>query len=152
MITETQQGRKTKLELYEMLEEISKAQSYEQRVELVRSFSEKYISFKDYIRCVFDSRIQFLLPNHPPPYTPAEENAVPSTWHKLNNQLKYFVKGLNADNMHPLKRETMFISILESVHPSDAEILVQMILKKTSCEGLTVDVVKEACPNLIITS
>ena len=43
----------------------------------------------------------------------------------------------------------MFLEILEGVHPRDAEILVDMINKKTSVKGLTEKLVKEAYPDLI---
>jgi len=51
--------------------------------------------------------------------------------------------------MHELKRETMFIGMLESVHPRDAEFLVMMLAKKTVCKGLTESVIKEAAPQLL---
>ena len=147
MITELQQGKKSRLELHEMIETIDKAESAK-RVELVREYANTYSSFVDFVRCLFDNRINFLLPAGRPPYTPAEEDKVPSSWHKQNTKLQYFVKGLKADHVHPLKRETMFIGILESVHPADAEILCDMIAKKApAC--LTVETVKEALPQLI---
>ena len=43
----------------------------------------------------------------------------------------------------------MFIGILESVHPQDAEVLIDMVAKKTSAKGLTEKVVREAVPNLL---
>ena len=150
MITELQQGKKSRLELYEIVELIEKSDE-SKRVELIREYSKMYSSFSDYLRCLFDDRIQLLLPEGRPPFTPAEEDKFPSSWHKQNVKLKYFVKGLKAEHMHPLKRETMFIGVLESVHPADAELLCDM-LSKTPPKGLSVETVKEAVPNLIMTS
>ena len=143
MLTELQQGRKSRLELYEIVELIEKSDE-SKRVELIREYSKMYSSFSDYLRCLFDNRIQLLLPEGRPPFTPAEEDKFPSTWHKQNVKLQ-------ADQMHPLKRETMFVGLLESVHPSDAELLCDMI-SKTPPKGLSVETVKEAVPNLIMTS
>jgi hypothetical protein len=139
MITELQQGKKTRLELYEILESIEKCA--DNKLDLIREFANKHASFSDYLRCTFDDRITFLLPDGRPPFDPAEEQAYPSTWHKQNSKLKYIVKGLNADNVNPLRRETIFIGILESVHPLDAEILVDMINKKAPA-SLAVETVK----------
>lgn len=151
MITE-QQGTNRTLQLYEILNLISSKKNKKERVEAVQSFGARYSSFTDYLRCVFDDRVQFLLPEGSPPYTPAIESAVPSTWHKQHMQLAYLVKGGTGPDMIPMKREMIFINILESVHPQDAEVLVDMINKKTKCKGLTKTVVKEAIPNLIMSS
>ena len=148
MITETQQGRSNRVELFELLESIDQA-APESRVDLVKKYIKKYTAFSDYVRCVFDKNITFLLPDSRPPFTPAEEQAVPSSWHRQNTNLTYFVKGLKADHINTIRRESMYIGMLESVHPQDAEILIDMIAKKTPCKGLTVEVVKEVFPNLL---
>jgi len=147
MITEEQQGKKSRPELYEMLQNIANAKSRKEKIDLVKSYVGTYQSFADYLRCVFDPRINFLLPESRPPFDLANEEHVPSTWHKQHMNLKYFVKG--GPNIHELKRETMFIGMLESVHPQDAEILVTMLAKKTGCKGLTAALVKEAAPQLL---
>lgn len=146
MITEIQQGKKSRLELHEMLESIEKAEPAK-RVDLIREFGQ-HSAFCDYLRCVFDPRIQFLLPGGTPPYTACEEGTQPSSWHQQNTKLQYFVKGLKGEKMNALRRETMFIGILESVSPADAEILVDMI-SKNSDASFTVEDVKEALPHLI---
>jgi hypothetical protein len=45
----------------------------------------------------------------------------------------------------------MFISILEAVHPEEAEVLVKMKDKKQLVKGLTKKLVEEAYPGLIQT-
>ena len=149
MITEQQQGRSKRLELYELLENIEKTKSRKDKIDLVSQYVSTYNSFADYLRCVFDSRVNFHFPASRPPYDPAPEENHPSTWHKQHMKLAYFVKGLKGDEMIPIKRESMFIGVLESVHPRDAEILVDMLSKKTKCKGLTEKLVKEAVPQLL---
>ena len=148
MITERQQGKTTRPELFEMLEKISSTTSRKDKIELVKQYS-KYACFTDYLRCVFDTRVVFALPDGRPPFEPAAENAVPSSWHRQNKQLTYFVKGLKSDRLTGLKRESMFISLLEAIHPQDAEAIIKMISKKSSAKGLTEKLVREALPNLL---
>ena len=148
MITEAQNPNR-RLELFEILDSISAEKKEADKVALIKLYASKYSAFTDYIRCVFDERVQFLLPDSRPPFTPADEGTSPSTWHKQNMKLTYFVKGLKADKMNVVRRESMFIGMLESVHPQDAEILIDMVAKKTPCKGLTVKRVKEAIPNLL---
>jgi hypothetical protein len=148
MITEQQNGKKRVPELYEIIELIQKCDDKKDKVDLIRHYS-RMSSWTDYLRCVFDDRIQFNLPGGNVPYTPAEEQAVPTSWHKQNVKLQYFVKGSRkSDPMHPLKRETMFIGLLEVIHPKDAEIIADMINKKAP-EGLEIEDVKEGLPKLL---
>ena len=148
MITEQQQGQRVP-ELYEVLELIDQATEEEKIVEIVRSFGQKYSWFTDYLRCVFDEKIQFNLPPGKPPYTPAHEAHHPTSWHRQHIQVGYWVKGLKGDNVNAIKRESMFIGMLEGVHPEDAVHLVNMTEKKTSASGLTKECVQKALPNLI---
>ena len=50
--------------------------------------------------------------------------------------------------MSQIKREMKFIGMLESVHPEDALILVDMVQKKTPSKKLTAEVAKKVFPNL----
>jgi len=43
----------------------------------------------------------------------------------------------------------LFIEMLETIHPEDAKILLNMIQKKPPVKGLTEKVVKEAFPDLL---
>ena len=88
MITEQQTGE-YRPELFEIINEIEKTKDI---VSTLKQYGSKYSSFTDYLRCVFDKKIQFLLPDGSPPYTPAHPSSVPSTWHKKHMDLKYFVK------------------------------------------------------------
>lgn len=145
MITDKQPDRV--LELYEILEKVQSTKSRKDKVALLQQHNQAFLT--DYLRCVFDDVIQFNLPGGKVPYTPAEEESVPSTWRKKNVELQYFVKGLKGDKMLQLKRETKFISLLESIHPKDAELIADMISKKTPIKGLTKKLVQEAYPKLI---
>jgi hypothetical protein len=148
MITENT-NTEPRLELFEILEKLDKTENREKRVEGLRYFNGKYPSLSDYLRCLHDDTIQFRLPEGKPPYTPAHEAYYPSTWHKKHMDLKFFVIGLLADDMNSTRRESRWIQLLESVHPEDAVIISDVSDKKSPYEWLTLDLVKEALPNLI---
>ena len=149
MITEKHPGHRTP-ELYEVLQQIDQAETDSQVVELIKKFGEKYSWFTDYLRCLFDEKIQFNLPPGTPPYTPAHEAQYPSSWHRRHMDLGYWVKGMKGDQMNPIKRESHFIGMLESIHPEDAVHIVHMTQKRSEVAGLTKEAVKEALPNLPI--
>ena len=149
MITENQPGTRTP-ELYEVLQLIDQAETEEQVVSLIRQFGEKYSWFTDYLRCVFDEKIQFNLPPGTQPYTPAHEAQYPSSWHRKHMDLGYWVKGMKGEQMNAIRRETNFIGMLESIHPEDAVHIVHMTEKRSEVAGLTIEAVREALPNLSI--
>jgi len=66
-------------------------------------------------------------------------------WTKLYN----FIKGGN-DSLNSLRRETMFIQILQGLHPLDAEILCLMKDKKLYDKyKITKEIVTEAYPDIV---
>jgi hypothetical protein len=84
------------------------------------------------------------------PYT---ENEVPvGTDHtSLRYEYKHlfnFVKGGN-DSLTSLRRETMFIQILEGLHPDEAKILCLVKDKELQSKyKLTYEIVREAYPDI----
>ena len=71
-----------------------------------------------------------------------------STIRKEYSKFYNFVKGGN-DSLSNLRRETMFINILEGLHPLEAEILVLVKDKRLSEKyKITKEVVSEAYPQI----
>ena len=147
MITEQQPGNYIP-ELYEVIQLIDKAESKEAVVEIVQKYGNRYSWFTDYLRCLFDEKIQFLLPPGRPPYTPSHEASYPLTWKKEHLKLGYWIKGMRGEDVNAIKRETMFINTLESIHPEDALLIADMADKKAPAR-LTKEVVDTALPELI---
>ena len=136
-----------KKHIYEVLELVEKASKKEEKINILKS-NESW-ALKDVLRATYDDAIQFLLPGGKPPYTPSQEGSIPSTLLKQNVQFKFFVKGGPGEKMLPVKRERIFINVLEAVHPNDAELLVKMINKESLGKGITKKLVQEAFPGLI---
>ena len=138
---------KRRMELFEILNKIEMEKTKEKRVEGIRHFSRTYPSFNDYLRCLLDDRIIFDLPEGRPPFTPSHEVHHPTTWHKQHMRLGYFVKG--GREVTAVKRESMWIGLLESIHPEDAVLIADVSDKRGGPDWLTKEIVEEAVPNLI---
>ena len=149
MITATQTGSNKRIELFEILESIQNAKNKAARIKMLKHYA-KSSAFCDYLRCAFDDRIQFLLPKGAPPYTPSAEGTQPSTWAKQNTKLAYFITGGTGEDMTSVKRESIFIGILEAVHPADAVILTDMISKKCPHPAIKKALIEEAVPGLVM--
>ena len=105
---------------------------------------------RDIIRINFDDDIISLLPPGAPPY---KKDDMPdghnySTLYNKYRQFKYFFKGPKI-NMNQVKRESLFISLLETIHPKDAELFLEAKDKTLKYKGITKKLVMDAFPNLI---
>ena len=99
----------------------------------------------------FDDRVQSAIPEGQVPY---KENEVPvGTDHtSLRREWKnlfHFIKGGN-DELSSLRRETMFIQMLEGLHPEEAKIICLVKDKNlTEKYKLTQELVAEAFPDIV---
>lgn len=137
-----------RLEVFEILEKVENAKTKQDKIAILQK--NEIMPLLDVLRGTFDETIQWNLPGGTPPYTPNNPESPPSSLLRQHRNFKYFVKGLRESNrLNPIRRERMFIDILEAIHPKDAELLVSMINKKSPVKGLTKNLVKEAFPQLI---
>lgn len=139
-----------KKEIFEIFEEFEKQTTKTQRKEVLLKYQDVQ-ALKDVLRGTFDDSLVFLLPEGKPPYTPNKPESVPSTLLRKHKDFGYFVKGGPGTNMPAYKRENLFIRLLESIHPADAEIVLSMVNKTSPVKYLTKKLVQEAFPNLVKT-
>jgi len=98
----------------------------------------------------FDDTVVSLLPEGEVPY---ERNEVPvgtdhTSLRKEWKNLYHFVKGGN-DTLSKTRRESMFIQILEGLHPTEADVLCLVKDKKlASAYKITREVVESAFPDI----
>lgn len=93
-------------------------------------------------------RIKLLVPNTPPPYVPSTAVENQGALYREARKLKYLADGFGGENLTKIKREQIFIQILETVHRDDAKLLVDMIAQK-GYKGLTVKQINDAFGNII---
>ena len=132
--------------VYQVLEEVAKKKSKKDKIAILKE-NETW-ALKDIIRGSMDSTIIWNLPPGAPPYTAAPEHSAPANLHRENTRFKYFVTGGEGDRLPSVKREQIFIGILEGIDPNDAELVINMINKQPPA-GLTKNVVNEAFPGLL---
>ena len=98
----------------------------------------------------FDDRVQSAIPEGDVPYNP---NEVPvgtdhTSLRREWKNLYHFIKGGN-DELSGLRRETMFIQMLEGLHPEEAKIICLVKDKKlTERYKLTKEIVSAAFPDI----
>ena len=132
--------------VYEVLQEASKKTSETDKVKVLRD-NESW-ALKDILRGTLDSTVEWNLPEGEPPYTKSDGHNHPTNLLRANTQFKYFTKNGPGSKMPAVKREKIFIGLIEGVHPEDAQLVINMV-NKTPIEGISKNVVKEAFPGLL---
>ena len=134
--------------IHEVLELASNQRSRAKKVEILQEYESD--ALKALFIWNFDDTVISMIPEGQVPY---KENEVPvGTDHtSLRREYKHlynFVKGGN-DSLTSLRRETMFIQILEGLHPEEAKVLCLVKDKNLQSKyKITYDVVKEAFPDI----
>jgi len=163
--------------VFEVLDLISKQRSKAKKIEVLKKY--EHISLKAIFIWNFDESVKSMLPEGDVPYSGFEDqassNGTLST--KISEEVRrmheigsfsmgssdknghttirrefkhfyHFIKGGN-DSMSSVRRETMFINILEGLHPLEADILCLVKDKKLSERyKITKEIVAEAYPDI----
>ena len=132
----------------EILEAATKQRSKAKKIEILKEFDSP--ALRAVLIWNFDPSAKSMLPEGQVPYNPNE--APKGTDHnRLTSEYKnlyHFVKGGN-DTLAPLRRESMFIQLLERLHAEEAEVICLVKDKNlTSKYKLTRDVVADAFPDI----
>ncbi len=98
----------------------------------------------------YDPNIKWLLPESDPPY---KQNSTADNEGQLEYETRKFYLFIDGpsetqQNLKPMKREQLFIDMLENLNPGDAKLLLAIKNRKLPYKGITKAIVKEAFPNL----
>ena len=129
----------------EVLDRVHKAKTKDQKVKILKDNNTP--ALRSVLKASFDPNIEWVLPEGDVPYT---KNEAPigtehTTLATESRKLYHFIKG--ADGGTPQwKKEQMFVQMLEGLHESEAELLVNAKDKKLHqvYKGLSTNVVCEA--------
>jgi len=131
--------------LSEVLKKVHNAKTKDKKVELLKEYDCEPLRMV--LKSSFDPNIVWLIPEGEVPYTAnnAEEGTEHTVLRREAKKLYRFIKG-GDDQLPQFKRENLFIQILEGLHSSEAQLLVDAKDKKLHqvYKGLSENVVKEA--------
>ena len=101
------------------------------------------------ITLIYDNNIEFLLPDSAPPWKENQfEDEAKSLLFREARRLRIFVKGGGYDHLPQIKRETLFIQLLQDIDNDDAKLLANNMLSHKAVKGLTRKTLEEAYPTL----
>lgn len=100
------------------------------------------------LRGALDPNVKWLLPEGNPPYKPCDLLDQHHRLYTETRKLYLFVEGGNPD-LKQLRREALFIELLESLDPMDAKLMLAVKDKHLPYPGVTIDIINAAFPGLI---
>mgnify|MGYP001380184427 FL=1 len=140
----------TRLLLTEVLRKVSNAKTKAEKINLLQKHNSN--ALRQVLIMNFDESVISMLPEGEVPYTP--NDAPIGTDHtRLETEYKglyRFVKG-GQDKLPSLKRETMFVQLLEGLSKDEAELICLAKDKKITSKykRITKAVVQEAFPQIV---
>ena len=136
----------------EILQTAADKKTRQEKIAYLKSMDNRPL--RNILKGSYDDTIVFNLPKGEPPYRKDEapKGFEPSNLHKQSKRFKYFFKGGQGDNILAVRREKMFIDVLESLHPDEAELVLLMKEKKLmgKYNGITPNLISEAFPKLLV--
>lgn len=135
----------------EIFEKASSLTARKDKIAYIKEAAALYPAFRDILRINFDQDVVSLLPEGEPPYTKddAPHGHEYQILHKGYRMFQYFFKGGKGSMLQPMKRETMFVNLLETLHAEEAELLVLAKDRKLKYKGITKKLIQDALPGLI---
>ena len=133
------------LSFHEILTKVNNAKDKPKKIEVLKKYDTNELRM--FLKGAFDDKLEWLLPEGSPPYTPNE--APVGTEHTLLKQevkrMFHFLKGGNPQ-LSQMKRDNMFIQMLEGLSEEEAKLLVWAKDNELNkhYKGLTANLIKEA--------
>lgn len=131
--------------VHEIFTQINNAKDKPKKIAVLKQNDSP--AMRQLLKAAFDPKIEWDLPEGNPPYIANEAPAGTEHTSLISEarKLYHFVVGGN-NKINKLKKETMFVQLLEGLQQKDAEVLLAIKNKKlnSAYKGLTAQMVKEA--------
>lgn len=134
-----------KLTIAQIIETASQIESVEDRVQYLRNNDSTTLRYM--FELALTPGVAWSVPEGAPPYKPCEYLDVEGRLHQEARTLYLYLQG-NRPDLTQLKRESLFIGLLESIDKRDAELLIKVKDKQLPAT-ISTEVVNLAFPGLI---
>ena len=134
----------------EILAKVNSAKSKKEKKELLEQY-KKITVLQHYLRGMFDPKVKWAITDQP---DYAEDDITPEGEPANSLQIEIpkcslFVEGHpKAKGVKPERLKQILVQVLESLHPTEATLYMQMLKKKTKIKGLTSKLVLEVFPGM----
>ena len=133
----------------EILELVHKQRSKAKKVEVLKEYRDDALTAL--LIWNFDPSVVSILPEGDVPYTPNDvpEGTDHTSLRREWRNLYHFIKGGN-DELNMIRRESMFVQMLEGLHPKEADLICLVKDKRlTEKYKVTMEQVVQAYPDIV---
>jgi hypothetical protein len=135
-----------RLGISEILEKVSNESNPDHKVRILLENDSPVL--RHILRLAFTPGVEWLLPEGTPPFQvnnlPGQQGNLYAEWRRFY----LFFPGGN-DNLKQMKRETIFVQILETLDPRDAVLICSIKDGKMPYKTVTANLVEKTWPGLI---
>lgn len=133
---------------HEIVELFQKTEKRSEKIEVLRKHAD--VNFVNFLKMAFDPRIVFdvEIPSYNPSIIPAGLNDL--YLHSEIQRMYRFIKDhpRRPQGLTAAKQKSLLISVLESLHKDEADLMIRCINKDLKVPFLTPKLIKEAFPDL----
>jgi Family of unknown function (DUF6433) len=130
----------------EVLAEAAAVKGTEAKINVLRQNDSS--TLRMILTYAYDPLVKWLLPEGKPPYKRSDFHDGQGVLFHEARRLYLFIDGGNP-NLKQSRREMLFVNLLESVDPADAELLCAVKDKKLPHKSLTPALIRKAFPGLL---
>jgi len=133
---------------HDIFVKVGKAQTRKEKIAILQEKSSP--TLKAILGYTYDPNVIWALPDGDPPYNESEALDQEGRLVQESRKFYLFVKGNTEQqrNITSAKREQIFITLLESLDPNEAKVVLAMKNRKLPYKGLTRKLVAEAFPTI----
>ena len=134
----------------EIFTKVNSAKTKKEKKDVLEQY-KKITVLQHYLRGLFDPKVKWAITEQPDyaedDITPEGEEA--NSLYIEIPKCSLFVKGHpKAKGVKPARLKQILVQVLESLHPTEATLYMQMLKKKTKIKGLTSKLVLEVFPGM----
>lgn len=130
--------------LGEIINEVKKAKSVGEKIRILQREDNREL--RGIFELTYDNRLRWGLPEGNPPYKPLDKSMDnQGMMYSEMRRMYVFLEG--KANVSQIRREQMFIELLEMVDPDDALLLLEAKARKI--KGVSKKVIKDAYPDFL---
>ena len=133
----------------EILEEVNKAPTKAERIRLLQEYNVRPL--RNILALAFDKNIELDLPEGAPPFKRDEREPVGLSSASLYTESRRLARTAKGDSLPKMKKELIFVQILEGIHWTEADLVIAAKDKKLTeiYKNITREIVRKAFPTLL---
>ena len=137
----------TTFSLAEIIAGVCELTEASEQVEYLKNNNSKEL--RNILILMYDNKFTFSIPSTAPPYTPSVHTESHGHLYREARKLSFFVNELpDGQNLDRIRKESLFIQMLETVNADDAILLLRMLRKEPYPE-LLAETINEAFNGII---